>query len=482
MKLNRLLWITMFVVFGVTAFPAVLLAQQVSTSATQSTHHSTYKLIDTGTSGGPVTLFFSPGFRVLNNGGTATGQSDTSAFDVFAPNISPFLNVDPFAPHGFTFRNGVRTDLGGLAPGLGAGPNWINDRGDVAGLAESGQIDPQVGIPAVVAVLWKDGQIVNLGGLAGGFSSNAEAINNRGQVAGAGLNGVPDPFSMVGVGIQLRAVLWENGTISDLGTLGGPDANAFLINDRGQIAGDSFISATPNPATGGLDQHVFLWEKGTMQDLGTLGGTFSGAAALNEAGQVVGGSTIAGDVANHPFLWDGGAMQDLGTLGGRSGAAFAMNQSGDVVGRADVPGSKSHHGFLWSNRVMTDLGTLSGQACSTARSVNARRQIVGDGGKCGVGGHGFLWENGSIVDLQNLIPVESGLRIIEGVWINDRGEIAANAVLPSGEFHAVLLIPNDDDTSSDALSSQDVTSTADSIDVPEVDGRGRMRAGHQPHP
>jgi probable HAF family extracellular repeat protein len=481
MKL-KIAWISVFTLFAAIAFPGMLIAQQVNPPASQSVHHSTYNLIDTGTSGGPVTLFFSPGFRVLNNGGAATGQSDTAALDIFAPNVSPFLNVDPFAPHGFTFRNGVRTDLGGLAPGLGAGPSWINDRGDVVGLAESGQIDPQVGIPAVVAVLWKDGEIFNLGALPGGFSSSAQAINNRGQIAGASLNGVSDPFSIIGVGIELRAFLWEKGVMRDLGTLGGPDANAFLINDRGQIAGDSFINATPNPATGGLDQHVFLWEKGTMRDLGTLGGTFSGAAALNEAGQVAGGSTIAGDVANHPFLWDGGVMQDLGTLGGRNGAAFAMNQSGDVVGRADVPGSKSHHGFLWANGVMTDLGTLSGQACSTARSVNARGQIVGDGGKCGVGGHGFLWENGSMVDLQNLIPAGSGLRIIEGVWINDRGEIAANAVLPSGEAHAVLLIPNGDDISSDALNSQDVTNLPDSADGPQTDGVGRLRARRRPQP
>src|SRR4029077_3471956 len=94
-----------FIAFvAVAATSALLPAQQVNAQAPAVTHKQ-YKLIDTGTSGGPVTLFFGPGFRVLNNGGTATGQSDTSALDVFAPNVSPFLNVDPFAPHGFTFGN-----------------------------------------------------------------------------------------------------------------------------------------------------------------------------------------------------------------------------------------------------------------------------------------------------------------------------------------------------------------------------------------
>lgn len=459
---------------------ALLPVQQVNAQAPAATHKK-YKVVDTGTSGGPVTFFLDPPFRMLNNGGAATGQSDTASLDVFEPNVSPFLNVDPFAPHTFIFRDGIRTDLPVLAPGLGAGPSWINDRGDVVGLGETGQIDPQVGIPAVVAVLWKDGQIVNLGALAGGFSSSSNAINNRGQIVGASLNGVPDPFSMAGIGIEVRAFLWEKGTMSDLGTLGGPDAQAILINDRGQVAGISYTSAIPNPATGQPNQHVFLWEKGTMQDLGTLGGTFSGAASLNEGGQVAGTSSITGDVANHPFLWDGTTMQDLGTLGGRNGAAFAMNQSGDVVGRADVPGSASRHGFLWSNGQMTDLGTLNSRPCTTARSINARRQIAGVGGKCGVAEYGFLWENGSIVDLQNLIPVGSGFRIIESIWINDRGEIAANAVLPSGEFHAVLLIPTDEEISDDAIASQS-SDAADSDDLPKLDVRGRMKSRHQPHP
>jgi hypothetical protein len=130
---------------------------------------------------------------------------------------------------------------------------------------------------------------------------------------------------------------------------------------------------------------------------------------------------------------------------------------------------------------MTDLGTLNSRPCTTARSINARRQIAGVGGKCGVAEYGFLWENGSIVDLQNLIPVGSGFRIIESIWINDRGEIAANAVLPSGEFHAVLLIPTDEEISDDAIASQS-SDAADSDDLPKLDVRGRMKSRHQPHP
>ena len=55
----------------------------------------------------------------------------------------------------------------------------------------------------------------------------------------------------------------------------------------------------------------------TLTDLGTLGGTYSQAVAINEAGQVIGNSSYLADDADlqHAFVWQGGVMTDLGTLG-----------------------------------------------------------------------------------------------------------------------------------------------------------------------
>ena len=53
-----------------------------------------------------------------------------------------------------------------------------------------------------------------------------------------------------------------------------------------------------------------------MQDLGTLGGSYSRAYAINKTGQVVGGSLTSSEEM-HPFLYSKGTMKDLGTFGGR---------------------------------------------------------------------------------------------------------------------------------------------------------------------
>src|SRR5262249_5026054 len=67
-------------------------------------------------------------------------------------------------------------------------------------------------------------------------------------------------------------------------------------------------------------------------DLGTLGGTFTAALAMNEKGQVVGYGDIAGG-AEPAFSWtQATGMIDIGTLGGTFSAAIAVNNRGQVVG------------------------------------------------------------------------------------------------------------------------------------------------------
>ena len=113
--------------------------------------------------------------------------------------------------------------------------------------------------------------------------------------------------------------------MTDLGMLGGAqvdsESGASGINNAGQVVGWSSPDAT-NFSSNSIapDEHAFLWQNGAMTDLGTLGGTpdNSAAFAINNAGQVVGWSDITPLTGTdrysfeHAFLWQNGTMTDLG--------------------------------------------------------------------------------------------------------------------------------------------------------------------------
>jgi len=414
--------------------------------------HHHYQLIDMGTFGGPSSWLAttnqvtSPGAinQVLNNRGTVVGWGDTSTPDPFAPNC---FNFDCFLPFAFQWQKGVVTDLGVLPGGDASEGVWISDNGLITGSATNGVVDPLVPvIQETRAVLWKDGGAIDLGTL-GGYESGATSVNDRGQVVGVATNTIPEPLPFSFLGTQIRAFLWQDGAMRDLGTLGsGNDAFAEFVNERGQVAGWSFINTTINPTTGLPTFEPFLWEHGTMQDLGTLGGTMGFPYALNNRGQVIGISNLAGDLTGHPFLWKRGSLIDLGTLGGSYGIAMGINDAGEVVGGANDQNDQAFLAFLWKDGVMTNLGTLNGDDCSWAFHINSEGQIVGNSYPCAGGpAHGFLWQNGFMTDLNALLPSGSSLTPEgDGAFINDRGEIAEMGVLPDGDIHAFLLIPCDE--------------------------------------
>jgi probable HAF family extracellular repeat protein len=435
------------VLIAALAIPLQLAAQD--NKGDHKHHH--YQLIDLGMLGGPQSFSFFGDAKPMNNRGTAVGQADTSVPDPNYPNFNPYLgsgSPDPFIEHAFKWQNGVLSDLGAL-PGVNSSTvGWINSRGTAAGQSTSSTIDPITGWPEEIAVLWKDGQVINLGTL-GGNESQADAINDSGQIAGIAANAVPDsfpsPLGLPGFGTQQRAFLWETGVMRDLGTLGGPDADALLLNDAGQVAGISYTSSTPN-ASGVPTIDPFLWKNGKMLDLGSFGGTVGVPAWLNNRSQVVGFSNLPGDATAHPFLWSQAeGLKDLGSFGGDFGLGFWVNESGEAVGAATNPNG-AVLAFLWKDGAMTNLGTLAGDPCSSSEGINSSGQIVGSSSAQCTFDHtdtrAFLWENGGpMIDLNIFVPPGSGLTLFEAGYVNDRGEILALALLPNGDERTVLLVP-----------------------------------------
>jgi len=451
------------------AIAALTIPVRISGQSEKGKHHH-YKLIDVGTfpgssiynmrvtSNGSTPTEFQ---QVLNNQGTLVGGADTALVNPFNC-FNPFnQSIECYVQHAFVRQQGKLTDLGTLPGGSASFAYFVSDNGLIAGGSENGNFDPNVGTLEYHAVLWSNGTVTDLGTL-GGTSSLGAGVNDAGQVAGFAQNATPDPFSIAGLGTQTRAFLWQNGKMRDLHTLGGPDSFAQFVNNNGQVAGVSYTSDTPDPNTGLPPLDPFIWENGKgMKDLGNFGGTndFLGPFlfGLNNGGEVTGTMALTGDQIYHAFLWDGKKLIDLNTssggLGGNFSFAQGFNDAGQVVGIASLAGDQLFHAFVWQNGVMTDLGTLHGDPCSEAQSINSSGQVVGASqsaaGGCNFYTRAFLWENGGpSVDLNNLVPPGSGLFLLNGAWINDKGEITGRGA-PTGCGdadicgHAFLLIPCD---------------------------------------
>ena len=435
--------------------------------------HKHYTLVDLGTFGGPNSGF-EGGAVALNNGGAGTGEADTALID-------PILGIPVF--HAFRWRDDTLTDLGALPGGSLSIGQAINQRGAVAGFSANGLSDPVFGLEFVATTWDPNGQITDLGTLGGEFSIT-NAISDPGLVVGAATNTIPDPdgFGLAVIGLpaptQWHAAVWQNGAIRDLGTLGeGTISFAPFVNDRGQVAGfsttDTILTVFGIPTV-----HPFFWEANRgLVDVGTLGGVYSLANGLNSRGQVVGFSTTAGDETNHAFLWDQGLMQDLGTLGGTQSAANAINEKTEIVGEA-FPVAGNVHAFFWKRGVMTDIGTVGGCTDTNASSINSRSQVVGVAFGCETTSHAFLWENGGpAIDLNELVPLGSDLFLVEALFINDRGEIACLGVLPNGDGHAVLLVPNEHGDA--AVSSAGASVNVRSVPVTSAAVRNLLAQHHR---
>jgi hypothetical protein len=259
MKSRILVCIAAVILLAVVTIPCQLAAQ--NNNQLTKPKHPHYKVVDLGTLGGPQSFLNEggppnyPSTSVLASSGAVRGISDTTASDPFNPLC---YGPDCDVMHAFRWHDGVQSNLGVLPQNPATGAQkpcldyawsswafWISENGRlVAGESENNAIDSLVGAPSSVPVLWKDGKIINLGSL-GGNESLAGAVNNRGEVDGAGLNAISDPFPgrypdseyfIYGNGTESHAFLWRHGTMQDLGTLGGPDSAAFLVNELGQVA------------------------------------------------------------------------------------------------------------------------------------------------------------------------------------------------------------------------------------------------------
>ena len=132
-------------------------------------------------------------------------------------------------------------------------------------------------------------------------------------------------------------------------------------------------------------------------------------------------------------------MTSLGTLGGNYSAAFAINDAGQVAGES-ANSSGQTRAVLWQAGVMTGLGTLGGTN-SSAAAINNAGLVVGYALTTNEDSHAFLFNGATMLDLNNLISHAICTNLVSANGINDAGQIATSGYMPDGVYHAFLLTP-----------------------------------------
>ena len=309
------------------------------------------------------------------------------------------------------------------------------------------------------AVLWRDGQPMNLGTLGGPNSSLAWPNHDPDAVVGFSETAVTDPLGeawscaafMPTTGKICLGFFWQNGVMHALPTLGGNNGYAAGANDRDQVVGwaETTYHDPTCVAPQVLQFQAVLWEptRGRKTVLPPLpGDPDSAATAINNRGVAVGISGICenavGDQsAEHAVLWQDGQPINIGNIGGNAwNTPAAINDDGVVVGFAEVPNGNIH-AFIWTrHQGMRDLGTLPGDSTSYAYAVNEQGQIVGQ--SIGPdGSRAVVWENRQIVDISGVAG--GTLTLLYGNDIDDSGRIVGQAYDSStGDYPAFVAVPN----------------------------------------
>ena len=321
-------------------------------------------------------------------------------------------------------------------------PLWTNSIG--RDIDEPGRVAGQGQSPTgqARAFLWEGGVTRDLGVPAGGNLSRARGMNDSGDVVG-------EWRILVGGQQRLRAFLYEDGRMKDMNGLipagsGWQLTGAQAINESGQIVG----AGTTNNQT-----RAFLYENGALTDLGEdLETPYSAAWGVNDSGDVVGGAG-GSEGQTVAFVYRSGTVDWLGKDDGFSASeAVGVNNSGHAIGWSFNPGQSSPQGraFLYDGgdgeAGIEPLQPLSGDVYSRARDVDEAGRVVGWSRNDVAGApqseqfSATFWANGQVMDLNELIPPDSGWKLVDAYAINESGQITGSGY-KDGHLQAYLLNP-----------------------------------------
>jgi uncharacterized membrane protein len=330
------------------------------------------------------------------------------------------------------------TDLGVL-PGCDTSVAvGLNDRGDVAGYCMNGGDQ--------VAVIWRNGQIINLGKLPKGHSASASSINSQGVAIGDGDLG------------DYRPQVWVTTSSGLYNFFQAANSHALFITDTGMIGGNYIKGFSGNAWRAALwmqdPKDPRKWQTITLPVISGKDSKNDSTTAwgFNQSGQAAGWA-VNDIIGQHACFWNNDAAHSIVDLGNYPGdwssIAWGMNNLGQVVGESHPPaGSRP---VLWNNNAAhtaIELPLLPGDNFGSANAINSLGHVLGssaydESGTWNVGpARLVIWRDGGVFELQSVLDPASGAgwTIATASAINNAGQIVGLGV-HNGQNRAYLLTP-----------------------------------------
>lgn len=242
------------------------------------------------------------------------------------------------------------------------------------------------------------------------------AINNQGQMAGLAYTSQTYNETVLKSG--------PNGADSTYVAYFDQRLDPSLqINERGQIAGAYAVGIS------GLTKKAFVTGANGvgLTEIGNLGGDYTTVSGLNELGQVVGISRVAGAYDYHAYITgaDGVGITDLGTLGGTSSYAAGVNSSGRVVGFSTLSAGWARQAFITGANGTAMKGLLVPNSTSSqASSINDSGMVIGSYYEADTGElHGFITGPDGVSPTELTAFLPEGVYVSSPLAINNQGQI-----------------------------------------------------------
>lgn len=388
-----------------------------------------------------LAIFFSVFLAACGGGGSDTGSGNAASSnpapgstqiqsngEALAPTAIPALAADLTASGAAPLAS-TAAETPPPAPGAGTEPAW--SIAEVTGLTAANQIKDMNDTDAIVGLTLdpnetalgkipyqdpfrlQNGQLASLGNLGGSYGS-ANDINNAGQIAG---------YSYVGSVGQTHAFLYENGTMKDIGIFIGTGGSwAQAINETGQVA------IYTNNGT-------YVYQNGGVR---AIPGEHFLPAGMNDGGQMAGTLLTPGSAA----FYNGTTVIDLAPLlPNIHSLATGVNNAGQVIGVSYGSSGNDYQAFLYGTGAVQAL-TVPGSIQSYATSINNAGDVVGSIQNTDQTWWGFLYRGGQMIDLNTLPGVAGSGWVLTGASkINNAGQILAAGFLDGQSNYCVLTPP-----------------------------------------